>query len=133
MIHLYFLNEEISNFLSEMFLAKFVCYKGDFGFQMNKFYVFQQLFFLFLGFIMYTELQEALAYIVMWCASETKSPLSLKQTCYCIMWINVREYRKGNLKWTIQRIWLHLVHKTKKNKRKLAYIVMWCASEKLHL
>ena len=28
--------------------------------------------------------------------------------------INVREYRKGNQKWTIQRNWQHKVHKTKK-------------------
>jgi hypothetical protein len=26
--------------------------------------------------------------------------------------INVREYRRGNLKWTIQRNWQHSVHKT---------------------
>jgi len=30
--------------------------------------------------------------------------------------INVREYWKGNQKWTIQRNWQHRVHKTKKNK-----------------
>ena len=27
--------------------------------------------------------------------------------------INVREYRKGNLIWTIQRNWQHSVHKMK--------------------
>ena len=26
--------------------------------------------------------------------------------------INVREYRRGNQKWTIQRHWQHWVHKT---------------------
>jgi hypothetical protein len=31
--------------------------------------------------------------------------------------INVREYRRGNQKWTIQRNWQHRVHKTKKNKK----------------
>jgi len=30
-------------------------------------------------------------------------------------YINVREYRRGNKKWTIQRNWQHSVHKTKKN------------------
>jgi len=30
--------------------------------------------------------------------------------------INVREYWKGNQKWTIQRNWQHRAHKTKKNK-----------------
>jgi hypothetical protein len=33
--------------------------------------------------------------------------------------INVREYQRGNQKWTILRIWLHRVHKTKtKNTQK---------------
>ncbi len=31
--------------------------------------------------------------------------------------INVREYRKGKQKWTIQRNWQQRVHKTKENKR----------------
>jgi hypothetical protein len=30
--------------------------------------------------------------------------------------INVREYRRGNQESTIQRIWQHRVHRTKKNK-----------------
>ena len=30
-------------------------------------------------------------------------------------YINVREYRRGNQKWTIQRNWQHRVHNTKKN------------------
>jgi hypothetical protein len=29
---------------------------------------------------------------------------------------NIREYRRGNTKWTIQRNWQHGVHKTKENK-----------------
>ena len=29
-----------------------------------------------------------------------------------ILYINVREYRSGNQKWTIQRNWQHWVHKT---------------------
>jgi hypothetical protein len=32
--------------------------------------------------------------------------------------INVREYRRGNQKYPIQRNWQHMVHKTKKNKTK---------------
>ena len=32
--------------------------------------------------------------------------------------INVREYRRGNHKWIIQRNWLHRVHKTKTKKTK---------------
>jgi len=31
---------------------------------------------------------------------------------------NVREYRRGDQKWTIKRNWQHRVHKTKKNKTK---------------
>jgi hypothetical protein len=42
-------------------------------------------------------------------------------------WINVREYRRGNKKWTIQRNWQHtcMVHKTKKNKTKTQYNMRW--------
>jgi hypothetical protein len=40
--------------------------------------------------------------------------------------INVREYRRGNLKWTIQRNWQHSVHKTqykdKQNKSTTQYV-----------
>jgi len=32
--------------------------------------------------------------------------------------INVREYRRGNQKWIIQRNWQHSVYKMKKNKTK---------------
>jgi hypothetical protein len=32
--------------------------------------------------------------------------------------INVREFRRGNQKWTIQRNWQQRVHKTKKTKQK---------------
>jgi hypothetical protein len=32
--------------------------------------------------------------------------------------INVREYRRCNKKWTIQRNWQHMVNKTKKTKAK---------------
>ena len=31
--------------------------------------------------------------------------------------INVREYRRGNQKWTIQRNWQHRVHKTMESKQ----------------
>jgi quinolinate synthase len=36
-------------------------------------------------------------------------------SCYRI---NIREYRRDNQKWTIQRNWQYKVHKTKKNKQK---------------
>jgi hypothetical protein len=32
--------------------------------------------------------------------------------------IKVREHRRGNQKWTVQRNWEHMVHKMKKNKTK---------------
>ena len=32
--------------------------------------------------------------------------------------INVRENRRGNQEWTIQRNWQHLVHKTQEEKKK---------------
>ena len=31
--------------------------------------------------------------------------------------INIREYRRGNQKWTIQRNWQHRIHRTNKCKR----------------
>jgi len=39
--------------------------------------------------------------------------------------VNVREYRRGNKKRTIQRKWLHRVHKTKKNKTKTQHNMCW--------
>ena len=39
--------------------------------------------------------------------------------------INVREYRSGNQKWTIQRNWQHRVHKTKKNKAQTEHNMCW--------
>ena len=39
--------------------------------------------------------------------------------------MNVREYWKGNQKWTIQRNWQHRVHKTEKNKTKTSYNICW--------
>jgi hypothetical protein len=41
----------------------------------------------------------------------------------CYIWINVREYRRGYKKWTIQRNWQHSLHKTKKNKAKTHHYV----------
>ena len=35
--------------------------------------------------------------------------------CYMYLWLNEREYRRGNEKWTIQRNWQHMVHNTKKS------------------
>ena len=37
---------------------------------------------------------------------------------WLIMYINLREYRRGNQKWKIQRNWQHSVHNIKKNKAK---------------
>ena len=37
-----------------------------------------------------------------------------------LAYINVREYRRGNQKRTIQRNWQHRIHKAKKNTEKLA-------------
>ena len=39
--------------------------------------------------------------------------------------INVREYRKGNQKWTFQRNWQHKLSKTKKNKTKTQHNSVW--------
>ena len=38
--------------------------------------------------------------------------------------MNVKEYRRGNQKWTIQRNWQHKVHKTKKNKTKTQHNIL---------
>ena len=37
---------------------------------------------------------------------------------------NVREYRRGNQKWTIQRNYQHWVHKTKTNKTKTHFLCL---------
>ena len=52
--------------------------------------------------------------------SEAKLP-QMKDMQY----INVREYRTGNLKLTIQRNWQHRVHKTKENKTKTQHNMCW--------
>ena len=39
--------------------------------------------------------------------------------------INVREDRKNNQQWTIQRNWQHRVHKTKTNKTKTQHNMHW--------
>ena len=39
--------------------------------------------------------------------------------------IDVREYRRVNQKWTIQRNWQHRAHKTKKNKTKPQHNMCW--------
>jgi hypothetical protein len=39
--------------------------------------------------------------------------------------INVREYRRGNKKWPIQRNWQHRVQKTKINKAKSQHNICW--------
>ena len=39
--------------------------------------------------------------------------------------INVRKYRRGNQKWTIQRNWQQSAHKTKKNKIKTQRNICW--------
>jgi len=38
---------------------------------------------------------------------------------------NVREYRRGNKKMTIQRNWQHRAHKTKTNKTKTQQNMCW--------
>ena len=43
-------------------------------------------------------------------------------TLYDVWFINVKEYRRGNQKWTIQRNW---VHKTKTNKTKTQHNMCW--------
>ena len=48
------------------------------------------------------------------------------------MLVNVRKYRRGNQKWTIQRNWQHRVHHTKKNKTKTQHNMRWtplCANK----
>jgi len=49
--------------------------------------------------------------------------------CICLLYnlfyINVKESRKGNQKWTIQRNWQYRVHKSKKNKIKTQHITCW--------
>jgi len=39
--------------------------------------------------------------------------------------IKVREYQRGNQKWTIQRNWKHRAYKTMKNKTKTQYSMCW--------
>ena len=39
--------------------------------------------------------------------------------------INVREYRRDTQKWTIQRNWSNMVHKTNKNKTKTQHNMYW--------
>ena len=48
------------------------------------------------------------------------------------LWINVREYRMGNLKWTIKRKWQHRAHKAKTSKAKTQHNMCWtplCATK----
>ena len=40
-------------------------------------------------------------------------------------YIDVRENRKGNANWRIQRNWKHRVHKTKTNKVKTQHNMRW--------
>jgi chloramphenicol 3-O-phosphotransferase len=46
---------------------------------------------------------------------------------YSLVQINVREYRRGNREWTIQRNWQHRVHKTQdednQNKKIAQYVL----------
>jgi len=39
--------------------------------------------------------------------------------------INVREYRRVDKKWTIQRNWQHRIHKTSKSKTKTQHNMCW--------
>jgi len=47
--------------------------------------------------------------------------------------INVREYRRGNQKWTIQGNWQNRVHKTNKNKTKIQYVLNTTAFKQTQL
>ena len=40
-------------------------------------------------------------------------------------YINVRDYRKGNQKWAIQRNWQHRVHNMEKNKTNTQHNMCW--------
>ena len=42
-----------------------------------------------------------------------------------ILYINAREYRSDNEKWTFQRTQQHRTHKTKKNKTKTKHNMYW--------
>jgi len=48
----------------------------------------------------------------------------------------VREHRRGNQKWTMQRNWQHRIHKTKKNKTKrqhnMCWTPLWATTTKKH-
>jgi len=57
--------------------------------------------------------------------SALKINKSLITSCNRCKYINVREYRRGNQKRTIQRNWQHRVHKTKKNKTKTQHNMCW--------
>ena len=46
------------------------------------------------------------------------------KTITCL-WINFREYRRGNQKWTIQRNCQHRVHKTNTNKTTTQHNMCW--------
>ena len=52
--------------------------------------------------------------------------IKMKQTLNTLnsMGIVVREYRRGNKKWKIQRNWQHRVHKTKKNETKTQHYTL---------
>jgi hypothetical protein len=51
----------------------------------------------------------------------------LTQSWHTTPWveISVREYRRGNQKWTIQRNWQHRVHKTKEDKAQTVHNMCW--------
>jgi hypothetical protein len=51
-------------------------------------------------------------------------------THYWLFYINVREYLRGNHKWTIQINWQHRVHKTKTNRTKTQHNRCWNSSSK---
>jgi len=59
----------------------------------------------------------------------TTVPPKLKRLLINVKWrkqeINVREYRRGNQQWIIQRNWKHWVHKTKKHKTKTQRNMCW--------
>jgi hypothetical protein len=46
----------------------------------------------------------------------------LGQKQYALYYINVREYRRGNQKWTIQRNWQYRVHKKQAENKRNKYL-----------
>jgi hypothetical protein len=55
---------------------------------------------------------DCLFWLSLWCSLTFFCPVSYLSSVQDTGQIKVREYQRGNHKWTIQRIWQHRVHKT---------------------